>query len=169
MFLKWHLRNTFQNDLIDFKDFIEIMYIKYDRILCGENNQKVVFKYLDVIEVEVEEIINTEVLENDGTEIKINLPNLPRAKNRKNGDGLTCLSREQTALLIDTLREINVILKEEFQYNTNVAKAVQVLTGYSHNKLRTALTAPHKKEDLIATQEILQKAIDLINKHLKKK
>jgi hypothetical protein len=104
-----------------------------------------------------------------GNTITIDLPNFPRIKNRRNGDGLTCLSRERTALLVDTLREVNVFLKDDLQPNINTAKAVQVLTGFSYNKLRTDLTAIPSKEDLLATQQILQKSIDLIIKQLKKR
>jgi hypothetical protein len=73
-FLQLHLKNTFRNNLIDFKDFIEISYLKYERILFGENNKKVVFKHLDRIEVKVEEIINIEKLGNDTETTTINFP-----------------------------------------------------------------------------------------------
>jgi hypothetical protein len=60
-------------------------------------------------------------------------------------------------------------LNEDLQTNTNVAKAVQALTGFSSNRLRTDLTAIPLKEDLLATQKILQDSIDLIVRQLNKR
>lgn len=163
-FLQWHIKNTFKSNLMEFKDFIEILYIKYDKILICEKNKKVVFSVLEKIEEKIKE-----PLSQDNNTITIGLPNFPRTNSRRKNDELTYLSRERTALLIDILREVNVFLKEDFQSNVNVAKAIQVLTGYTHNKLRTDLTAIPANEDLVATKEILQKSINLIDNQLKKR
>ncbi|MDH4459814.1 MAG: hypothetical protein QE277_00215 [Flectobacillus sp.] len=179
---------------ISFSELEEIKQIDNEKILDETfkllyiHSQEQYFEMLRVEEkrikedyslIDTEETIDTNEgtsnvpLEDDksdlGNTITIDLPNFPRAKNRKNGDNLTCLSREATAVLIDTLREAKAFLDEEFQSNINIAKAVQVLTGFSYNRLRTDLTAISSKKELLATQEILQKSIHLINKRLAKK
>lgn len=170
-FLQQQFEHSFLGEVEVFKKFIKILFKTYKHILSDSDNKEIVFEYFDNLK-EIEEVIidieKTEDIENEGT-ITIDLPKFPRAKFRTKTDDLTCLTRERTALLVDTLRQVKVFLSEDIQPNTHAAKAIQVLTGYSHNKLRTDLTANYKKEDLVATQEILQKAIDLINKKLKKK
>ena len=170
-FLQEQFEHTFLGEVEIFKKFIKILFRTYKYILTDSDNKEIVFEYIDNLK-EIEKVIidieKTEDIENEGT-IIIDLPKFPRAKFRTKNDDLTCLTRYRTALLVDTLRQVKVFLSEDFQPNIHVAKAIQVLTGYSHNKLRTDLTAVHEKEDLIATQEILQKAIDLITKQLKNK
>jgi hypothetical protein len=60
---------------------------------------------------------------------------------RSSGDNLTRLNMEQTALLIDYLKQGRFILKGEYLQDKSAGTAFHLLTGYSVNTLRQTLSA----------------------------
>jgi hypothetical protein len=97
---------------------------------------------------------------------------IPKIKVRRKDDTFTSLSAEQTAILFHYLKTKKVILNDKnLQPDTEIAKAIKILTGYSDNTIRQNLTKSKQKEeiskdDLIVTQKILKEIITLINKDL---
>lgn len=91
---------------------------------------------------------------------------------RQQGDRLTALSQEQTALLISYLQKGNVTFKGDYLTNTQAAQAFELLTGYSSEKLRKVLTREEltrisDKRNLTAMHETLTKLAILVNQDIK--
>ena len=59
---------------------------------------------------------------------------------RTANDNLTCLSQEQTVLLMYYLQKEGVLLKGEYLSDMDAGKAFEILTGYSPNTLRQNLS-----------------------------
>lgn len=162
-FLTWHLENTFQNRVDDFKEYIKIMYKKYKQILKNKDSKTVVFKNLKKFPVEptskqnITEPTNIEEQES-GRKIDIYLPKI---KQRIANDGITSLSLNQTAYLFNMLRNEKIIFKDEsYQTKENIYKAIQVLTGYSKQTIKKAMNSRDIDDsDKVVTQKIIQKLI----------
>jgi hypothetical protein len=79
---------------------------------------------------------------------------------REANDKLTCLSQEQTALLIYYLQQEKVLLKDEYLSNLDAGKAFEMLTAYSQNTLRQNLG----QTDQIKTKENLTKVANTLTR-----
>jgi hypothetical protein len=91
---------------------------------------------------------------------------------RVDGDNLTCLNRESTALLIYYLQKCRFLLKDENLYDKEAGIAFEILTGYSQNTLRQTLSKFTKhipKENLKEIDNFLTRLKILINNDLKLK
>jgi hypothetical protein len=91
---------------------------------------------------------------------------------REAQDKLTCLSQEQTVLLIHYLQQGRVLLKDEYLSNMDAGKAFENLTGYSQNTLRQSLgkiEAHQNKTNLKEVENVLTRIIIAIGKDLKEK
>lgn len=73
---------------------------------------------------------------------------------REAQDKKTCLSQEQTVLLIHYLREEKVFLKDEYLNDKDTGIAFKILTGYSQNTLRLNLGKPLLYQNKINLKEI---------------
>lgn len=87
-------------------------------------------------------------------------------------DKFTTLSADQTSVLFHYLKKSKVVLNDtSLQKDTEIAKAVSTMTGYSENSIRQGLIQAKKideinKDDLRVTQKKLKEIIRLIDKDL---
>lgn len=94
----------------------------------------------------------------------------PKVKKRKNGDGFTVLNQGQTGILFRLLKDEGIIFNDtNYQPDTELAKAVQCLTGFSNHTLRREIgrSLHHhlkKNEDKKAVIEILKKLLRELEK-----
>lgn len=172
-FLNWHLKNTFQNNLIEFKEFIEIMYIKYDRILCSEKNKQVVFGLLAKMELEpiATQITIAEIVENTiknskiKVKDKIEIPFPPK----RNKEKWTIFSKDDTIKLFDYLIQLECLISDTKKVSKeSIAKAIYAITGYSDNDTAEMFvferTKPKTKKD---KETIVENIKELIIRNLK--
>ena len=163
-FLLWHLINTFKWRLEDYKEFIEVLFMKYERIVSNPHIKTKVDRAITKIADLKED--NLEIERGSNRNIKIGLP---KVKERSSKDGLTALSQSQTVTLIKILRQNNIIFKDgSYQSNTNIAKAFEILTGYGSGGIRKGLsTHIYPKDDLVVLRKALSSLISLIDRELK--
>ena len=93
----------------------------------------------------------------------------PKIGIRSKESPLTKLSRDQTVSLTLYLMKTGVFFDEGTGYQTkaNIAKAIQILTGYEHENIRQKLSMPEKnKNDLRLVRNKLEEIISLISKDL---
>lgn len=114
--------------------------------------------------------------EEKSTKEKLNGTSEKQAKKgkikREAQDKKTCLSQEQTVLLIHYLREEKVLLKDEYLNDKDAGIAFEILTGYSQNTLRLNLGKPLLYQNKINLKEIdnlLTRLKIAIGKDLKEK
>lgn len=93
---------------------------------------------------------------------------------REAQDNKTCLSQEQTVLLIYYLQQEGVLLKDENLRDTDAGIAFEILTGYSENTLRQNLgkfksNPYHNKTNLKEIDNLLTRIKIAIGKALKEK
>lgn len=91
---------------------------------------------------------------------------------REAQDKKTCLSQEQTALLIHYLKQERVLLNDEYLNNTDAGTAFEILTGYSQNTLRLNLGKYERFQNKINLKELdnlLTRLKIAIGKDLKEK
>lgn len=69
-------------------------------------------------------------------------------------DKHTCLSQEQTVLLIHYLKQEKVLLKDEYLSDLDAGRAFEILTGYSQHTLRQNLSKFHLYQTPINLKEI---------------
>ena len=84
---------------------------------------------------------------------------------------MTKLTQEQTALLIEYLRQGRIILKDEYLNDKQAGMAFNILTGYSPDSLRMKLSPKEisnikTKANLTELDHILTYLKILINKDL---
>ena len=114
-FLTWHLENIFQNRVDDFKEYIEIMYLKNKQILINESTKTLVFSSLNKFHIEPpsnHNITEPTIMEEQELGRKIDIY-LPKIKQRIANDGITSLSLKQTAYFFNMLRDEKVIFKDD--------------------------------------------------------
>lgn len=82
----------------------------------------------------------------------------PKIKQRIANDGITSLSVNQTALFFNMLREKKIIFKDEsYQSKENIYKAIQVLTGYNKQNIKTAMSLrEYEQSDKDVVQNIIK-------------
>ena len=91
---------------------------------------------------------------------------------REAKDKLTCLSQEQTVLLLYYLQQERVFLKDEYLSDLEAARAFEILTGYSNNALRQNLGKYNlwlNPPNLIELDNLLTRLKAVINLELKRK
>ncbi|MHB8259993.1 MAG: hypothetical protein ACYDCN_05110 [Bacteroidia bacterium] len=77
-----------------------------------------------------------------------------RKINRNPNDKMTCLSQEQTSLLVYFLQQGRVFLNENYLDDKEIGSAIQILTGYSENTLRTSIGGISKIHSIVNLKEI---------------
>lgn len=142
------------------------------RYLC-----QVVRKHQDVLaspkfKEQIEEYSNLSAPEQQAAEtaagfksIEIKLPKVPP---RRNGDGITALSQEETVMAFHYLGQAGLALKDNsYLSEANFHKAIQVLTGYSDVNMRKVNTsAGVNKTQQKNIKRILEAAIRLMDRDL---
>jgi hypothetical protein len=91
---------------------------------------------------------------------------------REAQDKLTCLSQEQTVLLMYYLQQERVFLKDEYLKDMDAGKAFEILTGYSQHTLRQNLGKFYlfqNKQNLKEIDHILTRLKIAIDRALKEK
>ena len=91
---------------------------------------------------------------------------------REANDKRTCLSQDQTVLLMHYLQQERVILRDEHLSDLDAGRAFEILTGYSQHTLRQNLSDVHKNknnENLRTIDHILTRLKIAIGKDLKEK
>ena len=91
---------------------------------------------------------------------------------REAQDKLTCLSQEQTVLLMYYLQQERVFLKDEYLTDMDAGKAFEILTGYSQHTLRQNLSKFNlyqNKANLKELDNLLTRLKIAIEKDLKAK
>lgn len=82
---------------------------------------------------------------------------LPKLKERIANDGITSLSRTQTAILVKMLRKNKVFFRDEsFQTKENIYKAIQVLTGYGKQGIKEDMyLQEYEDSDKVVVQKLI--------------
>ena len=169
-FLAWHLENTFQNRVDDFKEYIEIMYLKNKQILINENTKALVFSNLQKVSIESNPVFATSTSDNETSKTKTKNAKekleIPITMVRKNTDTYTILNANDTVILFEYLSEAEAILCQSKHYDylkkTDKAKAIQVLSGFSHSSLTDHIEKNTRGKDKRAIRNV-KKVIDKIN------
>jgi hypothetical protein len=91
---------------------------------------------------------------------------------RSSGDNLTKLNQEQTALLINYLKENRMILRDEYLNDKQAGMAFSILTGYSPDNLRIKISKKEiskikNKENLKELDNVLTTLKLLIERDIK--
>jgi hypothetical protein len=143
----------------EFSDFFTIcrnyLYNERDYLLLEQNPE--------------DEIAEKNAKENlDGATTNLKISKLKRTRQ----DKMTCLSEQQTVLLIHYLKQERAFLNGEFLKDSDAGKAFAVLTGYSPNTMRIDLgDVPEIKNkiNLIELDNLFAKLRIAIGKDLKPK
>ncbi len=161
-YLDFHLQDNFDNDKKSFFQFLNLTIKKFQSTLL--NN--------DIVETTNEWI-------KSHAEIQAGLDKNPDEiikgrKQRESGDKLTCLSQNQTVLLIEFMQKAGIILDEDYLNYTQAGKALNLLTGYSPHTIRQQLGSKGyiegvKHEDFKELYEAIQNLSKLIEPHVRKK
>lgn len=173
LFLNWHLENTFEGDAENLKEFIEILYMKFPKILANPNIKLITFKFLD----RLESIINNNNIVDDNTIIDNKVEDtkrlgrkvvekieIPKPLDRAKGDKKTILSKQETGILFSYLAQLNCVFNNKDSISLeSFYKAIQVLTGYSSKQLKGFLIyedeLPKNKNE---EKKIVERIKDLI-------
>ncbi len=162
-YLDFHLHNSFDNDKKSFFQFLNLTIRKYQDTLLNNN----------IVETTNEWI-------KSHAEIKASIDKDPAnetikgRKQRESGDKLTCLSQNQTVLLIEFMQKAGIILNEDSLNYTQAGKALNLLTGYSPHTIRQQLGSKGyiegvKFEDFKELYDAIQNLAKLIEPHVRKK
>jgi hypothetical protein len=73
---------------------------------------------------------------------------------RDANDKMTCLSQEQTSLLVYFLQQEKVFLRGNYLYAKEIGSALEILTGYSENTIRTSIGDVSKIHSIVNLKEI---------------
>ncbi len=144
----------------DFKIFLEICLKEYES-LFNPKTVEIVTKWL----ASSITISNEQAPKNE-KELIVFLPRIKRDKN----DGATALTADQSAYLMLFLKDVKIILKDNtYQTNEEMAKALQIMTGYKAGQARKMMSTPIEKIDkkeLKVLKTIVEKLLSSINKHI---
>jgi hypothetical protein len=143
--LEYHLKKTFNDDLLKFSRFLQLLNRKYINKIISQETALTITEWVTMKEkqpsVTVSDISpGNIVIRKKGV--------ITRVQN----DSVTSLSQEQTVLLFTYLQQLGVFLKDEYLTDADAGKAFDILTGYSHNTIRQKLA----RYTEFATQQNLQ-------------
>jgi hypothetical protein len=131
-FLDYHLENYYQNNLQEFSRFLRICIRKHEAKLLKPEISQTVNEWIDTKEKKEQQALQG--IENQSAKIK-------KGKiKRESQDKLTCLSQEQTVLLMSFLQQERIFLKDEYLNKKDAGIAFEILTGYSQHTLRQNLS-----------------------------
>lgn len=147
MFLEYHLLNYYDNNLQEFSRFLRICIRKHQTTLLTPEIIQTVNDWVETKEKEQQEQLQ-------GTDNKILVKTKKGKVKREAQDKLTCLSQEQTVLLMYYLQQERVLLKDEYLTDMDAGKAFEILTGYSQHTLRQNLSKFNLYQSKINLKEI---------------
>ena len=155
-FLEYHLYFYYSSDMIIYKRFILLCLRSHKKLFTPETELTVV-EWIETKEKQINQL-------DDGQLGKV------RSKRpvRTNNDNKTSLTGEQTVLLAHYLQEKNVFYNG-YLTDAEIATAFEILTGYSHNKLRTNLAKAESfktHENVKALDNLISNLAKLIAKDL---
>lgn len=164
-FLNFHLDYSFKDDKQAYFRFLQLSLRQYGDMLT-EQVKTTVQEWMAATQTKGDDD-QREGTDNEKDEkIKGRLA-------REAGDHLTCLSLNQTALLIEYMQQAGIILKGDYLNFTQAGKAFNLLTGYSAHSLRLQLGTKGltenaiKHEDYKELHEVILKLASLIGSKTK--
>ncbi|RYU93750.1 hypothetical protein [Emticicia agri] len=169
LFLNWHLENTFSNDLEQFKEFIDILFMKYNEILFDPTIKSLCMKFSEKnkeIELKQPEEKKTKLGRKTTDKLEI-----PITISRESSDKITRLTSEQTAILFKYLQEEGILLQDNnLLSKVSMARAIRALTGLSDDKLKKHIQKyKHSNTDIRQVLKYLENIKQLIDRDLKQK
>jgi hypothetical protein len=155
-FLEYHLYFYYSSDMIIYKRFLLLCLRSHKKLFTPET-ELTVAEWIETKEKQINQL-------EDGQLGKV------RSKRpvRTNNDNKTSLTGEQTVLLAHYLQEKNVFYNG-YLTDAEIATAFEILTGYSHNKLRTNLPKAESfktHENVKALDNLISNLAKLIAKDL---
>lgn len=148
----------------DFNEFLKLITLEF-----GQYFTPAQLSFLKSREIESSKI----GIKNEGNLKSKNIIEIKKSKGLKRNatDKRTNLSLSQTGLLFQLLKTEGIILNSiDYQPDTELAKAIEALTGYSHKNIRPKLGqglnhVDTKENDVIKLKQTLSKLLDKLNKH----
>jgi hypothetical protein len=162
-FLNYHILNYYDNNLQEFSRFLRICIRKHEAKLLKPETIQTVNEWVTDKEKQEQDFLN-------GTLEKKSIKAKKGKVKRAAQDNLTCLSQEQTVLLMHYLQQERVLLKDEYLLKLDAGLAFEILTGYSQHTLRQNLSNPDTyktKENLRLIDHLLTRMKIVIGKDLK--
>lgn len=150
-FLDFHLDHSFKGNKKEYSRFLNLMMRKHHEKILSPNIVETVKEW-----IKDREESSSKELSGSDKEIKTK----GKVK-REREDKITTLNQEQTALLIYGLRNVKIILRDEYLNNKEAGQAFSILTGYSGETIRQNLNKSEQAR--IATK----KNIGIVTKSLK--
>lgn len=147
--LAYQLNTHHGGDLVKFSRFLHLVIRKFKGKIIPEETVLTMQEWIADFSNEMK------VRESDATKDQ---PRRGRI-NRRSGDNVTSLSREQTILLIQYFKEFGIILKDEYLTDLEAGKAFEILTGFSQNTIRQDLG----KYYMFQTKDNLHKVLKVMN------
>lgn len=174
-FLEFHLGHNFENDVDKYIRFLKGICAKYQgRIVSSVRSELVndwttslVNRQVTAIQAaSAPDLEHINILRTSGRKPKDKIE-IPKPKIRTQGDNLTRLVVEDTALLFDYLRELNATLSQELVSNQSTSKAIEALTGFSSKTIADLLgTNKYSSQSKRKVRQLLKDILSLIDKEL---
>lgn len=156
-FLDFHLEHNFKQDEQGYVRFLMILLYKYEKLIarspyCGELIRQWITRH---------EQQNANADQRD--KIKATLQ-------RKNNDKLTELNQHQVLLFMHHCQLAKVFLPQSTLGDSQAARALELLTGYSYNALRINYGKPNEymvKENYVKVYKLLNQILLALNQEMK--
>lgn len=157
--LTYQLEKYHDSDLASFSRFLHLVIRKFKGRIIPEETV-----------LTIQEWIIEQSKETKSKDTEVTNDQLRRGRiSRRSGDNVTALSREQTILLIQYLKEFGIILKDEYLTDLETGKAFEILTGFSQNTIRQDLGKYYmfqNKDNLQKIQKVINGITSQIGKQL---
>lgn len=163
-FLEYHISNYYDNNLQEFLRFLRICARKHEVKLLNPEIIQTVNEWVETKGKQQQQSLQG--IENESFQTKNG-----KIK-RKAEDKLTCLSQEQTVLLMSFLQQERIFLKDEYLNKKDAGIAFEILTGYSQHTIRQNLSNSkdyQNKTNLKEIDNLLTRLKIVIDKALKEK
>lgn len=163
-FLEYHILHYYDNNLQEFSRFLRICIRKQTTKLLSPGIIQTVNEWVETKEKQQQDL--------KGTTENLSAKTKKGKVKREAQDKLTCLSQEQTVLLMYYLQQERVLLKDEYLTDMDAGKAFEILTGYSQHSLRQNLSKFNlyqNKTNLKEIDNLLTRLKIAIDKDLKGK
>jgi hypothetical protein len=165
--LEYHLLRNFGNDFVGFARFLRQCIRLHKDILLRAVAIPFVEDWISMKEKQLQQQHNTLQLVHSEDPFR-----LPKGRPRRTAnDKLTCLSQQQTGLLLHLLQQQRVVLRDEYLSDQDAGRAMELLTGFSQHTLRQCLPEARKeqnKADLIVISNLLTRLEISISQALRK-
>jgi len=138
-FLDYHTEHYYNNNLQDFSRFLRICIRKHTTTFLNTETIQTINEWIEAKEKQ-QSVLQRTSEKQIGKERKNKVT-------RASEDKKTCLSLEQTVLLIHYLQQERVFLNDEYLNDTEMGTAFEILTGYSPNTIRINLGDSHLQKN----------------------